>query len=106
MPGTLSPIDPTISDDMKEYHENLIKQLDILVNQTFQYLTGKAAGGMLVNRMTTMMPPTVSGGNIISRMSNRYSKRSRTPSQMFNRDNRITSNNPQMGAGTGSTLLN
>jgi hypothetical protein len=57
--------------------------------------------------MTTMMPPTVSGGNVISRMSNRYSKRSRTPSHMFKRENRIT-NNPlhYVGGGTGTTVQN
>lgn len=57
--------------------------------------------------MTTMMPPTVAGGNVVSRLSNRISKRSRTPSQMFKRENRIT-NNPMIyvGGGTGTTVQN
>jgi len=53
--------------------------------------------------MTTLMPPTVAGGNVISRMSNRYSKRSRTPSAMFKRDNRMT-NAIYVGGGTGTTV--
>lgn len=55
------------------------------------------------SQMTTLMPPTVAGGNVISRMSNRYSKRSRTPSAMFKRDNRMT-NAIYVGGGTGTTV--
>jgi hypothetical protein len=81
-------LDPNLSEDAKEFHETLIRQLDVLVNHTFNNIAGKMDG----NHLMTLMPPTVAGGNVISRLSNRYSKRSRTPNQMFKRDNRITNN--------------
>jgi hypothetical protein len=53
-----------------------------------------------------MMPPTITGGNVLNRMSNRFSKRSRTPTAMQRRDTRIMQSPMNIGAGTGSTVFN
>ena len=39
----LPRIDPNMNEDSREYHEILIRQLDILVNHTFQIINGRPA---------------------------------------------------------------
>lgn len=79
--GFADGVDILQPSDVKSFHENLVKTLDYLVNQTLSVLT---RGAPLPN---TGGRNTMANKNRISQSQSRYSKRHRTPSGMFQREN-------------------
>ena len=101
--GFADGVDMLEPSDVKSFHENLVKTLDYLVNQTLSILT---RGSPVAN---TAPRNTMANKNRISQSQSRYSKRHRTPSGLLQRENtnRLTASQMQMlgiGGGTGSTI--
>lgn len=100
--GFADGVDILQPSDVKSFHENLMKTLDYLVNQTLSVLTR----GVPLANTGGRSPMAVK--NRISQSQSRYSKRHRAPSGLFQRENpRLTASQMQMmgiGGGTGSTI--
>ena len=75
--GFADGVDMLEPSDVKSFHENLVKTLDYLVNQTLSIMT--RGSPLASNGVRTTNP----NKNRISQSQSRYSKRHRTPSGLF-----------------------
>lgn len=79
--GFADGVDFLQPSDVKSFHENVVKTLDYLVNQTLSVLIR----GVPLANTGGLSTSTIK--NRLSQSQSRYSKRNRPPSALFQREN-------------------